>query len=211
MRVRWATVADVKSIARLWHHAWHGAHSKFVSPDALQLCTLRSFEARAQSSLFEQDTRASCPALSRRPTMLVAEEEGVTSFEEDNGLAGFAVISGGATLEHLYVDTNFQGHGIGSRLLHAAENVMLDERHNSVAHLVVAMRNLRAIKFYKRHAWYSADRLPAVSTWEPVHLEEAHASLTQAERDATSMRCTQFRKHLGYEGNPNDGEIGSTM
>ncbi len=155
-----------------------------------------------------------------RPTALVVDD-GPTS--SGTGIKGFAVIRGGAEVEHLYVEPDMQGHGIGSTLLTAAEQIMLEQRQCTHAHLVVAFRNQRAIRFYKRHAWITTDRLPWMSTapWEavrppelplpaPFHRDvDTRGGLTQQEVEATCMRCTSMKKFLGYSGNPNDGDWSS--
>lgn len=219
MRVRWATTADARQIASIWHSAWHAAHGHLVPRQTLSLCTLQSFERRVGVSLLEHD-----PALhQRRPTALIADD-GSTAAVDGTSVRGFAVIRGGAEVEHLYVQPDAQGHGIGSTLLAAAEKIMLEERHCTHAHLVVAFRNQRAINFYKRHAWIPTERLPWMSTapWEPARpLElpvpapflreiDVRGGLTREEFAATRMRCTSMKKFLGYSGNPNDGDWSSS-
>ena len=219
MRVRWATTADARQIASIWHSAWHAAHGHLVPRQTLSLCTLQSFERRVGVSLLEHD-----PALhQRRPTALIADD-GSTAAVDGMSVRGFAVIRGGAEVEQLYVQPDAQGHGIGSTLLAAAEKIMLEERHCTHAHLVVALRNQRAINFYKRNAWIPTERLPWMSTapWEPVrplelpvpapfHREvDVRGGLTREEFAATRMRCTSMKKFLGYSGNPNAGDWSSS-
>ena len=95
--IRWARAKDARSIAALWHRVWHATYSRHFTADALKLCTLNLFERAIGASLFEVD--ASLPIDERviRPTALVAEGT-------DSALHGFAVLRGGAELEHLYVD-----------------------------------------------------------------------------------------------------------
>ena len=196
-------------MARIWHNAWHAAHGHLVPQHTLALCTTQAFERRAALSLFEHD-----PVLQRpRPTALLANNGGSAH--------GFAIIRGGAEIEHIYVCPDSQGNGIGSGLLAAAEQIMLEERQSKLGHLVVAFRNQRAVRFYKRHAWITTDRQPWMSTapWEPVRPPElplpvgfrrdidTRGGLTQEEFDATQMRCVSMKKFLGYVGNPNDGGI----
>lgn len=218
MRVRWATPADARSLARVWHASWHAAHGHLVPQQTLGLCTVQSFERRVGVALFEHDP--SQPAPVPRPTALLAERG------SDSSTTGFTVIRGGAEIEHLYVDVDAQGRGVGGRLLAAAEEVMHEERGCRVSHLVVAYRNQRAIQFYKRNAWVGTDpRLPWMSTapWEAVWPPElpvpealrAHVdargsitALTDAELAATTIAsCVSMKKWLGFPGwNPNDGE-----
>ena len=211
--IRWARAKDARSIAALWHRVWHATYSRHFTADALKLCTLNLFERRVGASLFEVD--ASLPIDERviRPTALVAEGN-------DSALHGFAVLRGGAELEHLYVDPALHGTALGSSLLAASERILHTERGCDVAHLVVSVRNRRAVRFYERHGWVgSPPQQPWMSTapWEavrPPHGSESAeddgggvdlirgGGLTEEELIATKMRCTQMKKWLGYEQPP---------
>ena len=196
MRTRWATVADAQPIAKLWHRSWLLAHSTIVPAASLKQCTEESFAKRTHGSLFEQET-ASSPRITR-PTALIGEV--------NSSMVGFVIIRGGSEIEHFYVDGAHHGTGAASQLLSAAETAM-QEYGTTVAHLVVARRNLRAIKFYERHAYIATSRqswMTAESGWQQVLTDESYR-LTEDEIAATEMRCTAYKKFLGYEGNPNDG------
>ena len=205
--VRWAAIADAAPIAKLWHDVWHATYRRHVQKDALQLCGLPSFVRRVGVSLFErQDLSARL-----RPTALVAEQSAQA------GVCGFAIIRGGAEIEHIYVAPEAHGTGVASKLLVEAERVMLEERGCEVAHLVVSVSNLQARRFYEKHGWIGSSRQPWMSTapWQAVRPPELQlpddmrasglddrGGLTEAELAATTMRCTQYKKFLGFETGP---------
>lgn len=208
--IRWACVADAKSIAALWHRTWHATYARHVGPAAAAVCGLPCFERRVGASLFEADS--SLPEARRvvRPTALVAEQ-GV------EGIRGFAVVRGGAEVEHIYVAPEAHGSGLATELLAAAERVMLDERGCELAHLSVAVRNLRAYRFYERQGWVPSARHPRMSTapWQVVRPPElalpeavsmtvcdARGGLTKEELEATRMRGTLMKKFLGFDVGP---------
>lgn len=68
------------------------------------------------------------------------------------GLRGFAVVRPG-WLDHLYVDADCRGGGIGSALLDAARSASPGELH-----LWVFARNTRALAFYARHGAVEVER-----------------------------------------------------
>ena len=201
--IRWATSDDAPAIASLFHRAWLSAHAHLLQPGSETLCTLKSFERRLSSCLFEEDAALVQSRRKARPTALVVQR--------DDTICGFAVVSAGARLEHIYVDSSVRGNGIGAQLLATAESVMLHERDCTCGHLVVAARNLRAKRFYEKHAWIVTDRPPSQNTaanWVPLHPEDLQlppGGLTGAELAATRIACTHYKKFLGYDGNPNDG------
>jgi GNAT superfamily N-acetyltransferase len=207
-RFRWATLADVASIASLWHRTWHQTYAQHLRhrSGVLKRCDCKWFERRVGASLYEHD--GSEPEASRtvRPTALVAEHCG-------GGAVGFAVIGGGAEIQHIYVSHEQHGSGLAADLLAHAEQRML-ERGSELAHLVVAVSNLRARRFYEKHGWIATDRQPWMCTapWEAMRpaelrLPEPLASearddrggLTEEEIEMTTMRCGQFKKFLGYD------------
>ena len=81
-----------------------------------------------------------------------------------------------------------------------------------LAHLRVATRNLRAIRFYERNGYVGTAQQPWMSTepwqsfWPPeLALDEALRTtngLTAAELAATSMRGRAFKKFLGFDVGP---------
>ena len=202
-RLRWASAADATSVARLWHRAWHDAHASALSTHALSLCELHTFERRVGVSLFERNPSDDTV----RPTMLVMERCNDAAASSHDVVA-FAVVRGGAELEHIFVDSEVRGTRVASKLLAAAEDIMRNERGCDVAHLVVAARNARAIRFYEKNAWISTDRRPWMTTapWVPVRPPELRipaelsaqvdhsGGLTELEHAATRMRCRQYKK-----------------
>jgi ribosomal protein S18 acetylase RimI-like enzyme len=75
----------------------------------------------------------------------VVGEHEVWAAERDGRVAGFAALSE-AMLEHLYVDPDLQGGGLGSVLMDRAK-----ERRPAGFELWVFQRNEAAIRFYERH------------------------------------------------------------
>lgn len=199
-RVRWATAADAPAIAKLWHRVWHWTYARHKQADQLKLCGPHTFTRRISACIFERDTTVV------RPTALIAEDY--------NGVAlGFAVLRGGAEIEHLYVAPEHHGTGLGAALLGSAESILMDERQCEMAFLTVAVRNLQASRFYEKHGWVGTARLKSMSTapWEPYQppelavadapTGETHSQwgLTEDELDATRMRGMMLKKFLGYD------------
>jgi ribosomal protein S18 acetylase RimI-like enzyme len=200
--IRWASVADASPIALLWHRTWHATYARHVGPAAAAVCGIPCFERRVGASLYE-----SFSSEVARPTTLVAEQDG-------EGIRGFAIVRGGREIEHIYVAPEAHGTGLANKLLAAAEHTMLNERGCELAFLAVAVRNLRAYRFYERHGWVPTARHPQMSTapWQPVRPPElalpeterrrvcdAHGGLTEEELEATRMRGTLMKKFLGYD------------
>lgn len=209
MRLRWATAADASVLASLWHRTWHHTYARHLTPEAQSLCGPDSFRRRVAVSLFEVDPTAAPPT--PRPTTLVAEP-----CNGGGRIAGFAMLRGGAELAHLYVAPEAHGTGLASHLLQNLESVLYEQRGCEVAHLSVAVRNLRAVRFYEKHGWVGTPKGPWMSTapWQPSRPEElpldlddaslrAHVlgqcGLTAEERSATTMRGTLMKKYLGYD------------
>ena len=219
--MRWASARDAGTLAALWHRVWHSTYRRHVQPELLKHCTLPFFERRALASLFEHD--CSLPVRSRvaRSTALLAEHE-----HGGTRLCGFAIIRGGTQIAHIYVEPEAHGTGVGRELLAAAEHEMYHERGCEVAHLVVSVRNLRALRFYEKYGWIGSDRQAWMKTepWEAVPVpcgcsasdamptqdggtgvaarETSRLdseSFTSDELEATNMRCTAMKKFLGYD------------
>jgi hypothetical protein len=162
---------------------------------------------RVGCSLFETDpTRR--PRVTRT-TALVAEEN-------DAALVGFVILRGGVEIEHIYTAPESHGTGIGKQLLLAAEDVMYNERGSELAHLTCSVRNLRAQRFYEKYGWVATGRQAWMTTspWQrfrppelplPERLRaqgmrlDERGGLTEDEVEATRMRCTMFKKILGYQ------------
>ena len=197
LRTRWATDADVRQIAQLWHRSWLDAHERLIPRRALAHCTQHSFVKRALGCVYEEDTTS---LRSRRPTALLAEV--------DSKLMAFTVIRGGNEIEHFFVQASAHGTGVASTLLQHAELVMQDERGSETAWLVCATGNARALKFYEKHAWARTPRQSWMNPapWVPSLIgSDMDAALTDNEVAATTLRCTAMKKMLGFDANPNDG------
>ena len=105
-------------------------------------------------------------------TNTVLREHEVLVAELDGRIAGFAAMSKGDLLEHLYVDPDLQGRGIGSELLRRAK-----ERMPHGFRLWVFQANAQARRFYERHGLRvveltdgagNEERTPdALYEWEP--------------------------------------------
>lgn len=86
-------------------------------------------------------------------SLLVAREDGIVGF------VMFTVESGGyeqdtarGVVENLYVEPDYRGRGIGSRLLAAAEQGLADRGVDAIA-LDVMAANGRAREFYRDHGF----------------------------------------------------------
>jgi GNAT superfamily N-acetyltransferase len=128
--LRAATLADVDSIAAVWHAAWRDGHLGHV-PDALvPERTLAEFRRRVPQ---------------RIPTSIVAEDaEGVVAFvtvEHDE-------------LEQLMVAGRARGTDTAARLLSVGEALIAE--HHPTAWLSVVAGNARARRFYAREGWHDA-------------------------------------------------------
>lgn len=207
--IRWAGAADALPLARLWHRTWHATYARHLQPDARKLCSLESFERRVGASLFEQDTMTPAAGGSDapRPTSLLVDGAG-------GDCIAFAMIRGGIELAHLYVAPEEHGSGVAASLLMHAERVLHEERSCELAYLSVAVRNLRAIRFYEKHGWVSSSRQAWMRTqpWQSVRPDELRLSddaaagaldeyggLTEEEHHATTMRGQSMKKFLGYD------------
>lgn len=198
MRFRWATATDRHELARVWQRAWHKAHAAIVDcPRALAQCNVESFDRRLV--LFERNHER-YEELHIRPTALVVEER-------SSRILGFAIIRHGNALEQFYIDNDVQGTGVGTKLLAATEATML-KQGCEVAHLIVAMRNARANRFYERRGWLVTGSQPWMheeTPWYPYHepsVDGRRAEEMATDRlatDAPSMRCTRYKKFLGYD------------
>ena len=220
-RLRWAGVADARAIADLWHRVWHLTYGRHLHPDVDRAkLDVDCFQRRVGFSLFEHNSTAD--EFSPRPTALLAMEgpggeDGSSSSSstcKGDNLQGFVIVRGGVEIEHFYLHPDVQGTGLAQRLLANAEHTMLEERGCTVAHLSVASRNLRALRFYEKHGWVPTPPRPWMTTdpWVPVRpLElpvqsalkdaavEQRGGLTEEELEAMTMRGTRLKKILGYD------------
>ena len=201
--IRWASSADAAKIASLWHEVWHETYSRHVPPKSLPHCGLPYFSWRGANSLFEHDSTLSADRQVARPTALVVEGG---QRRQHGGIRGFAVVRGGSEIEQFYVQPEARGSGIAATLLDAAEDAML-ERDCHVAHLVVAVRNLRALRFYEKHGWIETEQQQSwmsTAPWEPVvspSLADAgsHGASVREGEAAAQMLCTKLKKFVGYD------------
>jgi ribosomal protein S18 acetylase RimI-like enzyme len=83
----------------------------------------------------------------------VMPEQEVLVAEEEGTIIGFLAMAHGDTLEHLYVDPDSQGRGVGGALLERAK-----ERMPGGFSLWVFQQNLQARRFYERHGLTLVER-----------------------------------------------------
>jgi ribosomal protein S18 acetylase RimI-like enzyme len=76
----------------------------------------------------------------------VLREQEVLVAEQNGGIVGFVAMAHGNFLEHLYVDPDSQGRGVGSVLLMRAK-----QRMPNGFRLWLFQQNTQARRFYERH------------------------------------------------------------
>lgn len=119
-------------MARLWHSGWHEAHRQHVPKALTDLRTETDFARRLRA--------CTDPIL--------------TAGSYDAPL-GFAIVRG-AELYQFFVGLPARGTGFATRLIGAAEDAL----HTSgveTARLDVIPENARAIRFYERSGWRTAE------------------------------------------------------
>mmetsp|Transcript_19387 Transcript_19387/g.35089 ORF Transcript_19387/g.35089 Transcript_19387/m.35089 type:complete len:194 (-) Transcript_19387:12-593(-) len=129
---------DPDAIARVWYESYQASHAHLVDPMVMRHRDLDSFKMRVRVRL-----------ANKVPTLLAVDGHGVC--------VGLAVLNPKeAEVEQLFVRRT--GHGIGSRLLRAAEQelVRYGIRHS---HLCCVAGNTPAFGFYERHGWKKQARL----------------------------------------------------
>lgn len=104
------------------------------------------------------------------------------TFVYDDGIVrGFICVEAGE-VKKLYVDTFFQGKGIGAELLEYAI------KEQNVTYLWALEKNVRGIKFYERHGF--------AVTGEKVFEEGTTEYLVKMKSQTTIERITQMEQYL---------------
>jgi len=119
---------DARSLARLWHDAWHDAHARIVPEQLVMARVPGSFSRRIVGKI---------------PTCTIAEIDGEP--------VGFCVITG-EELESMFVDKAARGTGV-AELLMADGEVRLGEKGVVTAQLYCVHGNDRAYRFYEKNGW----------------------------------------------------------
>jgi len=126
--IRPAELADIDTVARIWHAGWRDGHLGHVPDALLRHRTYETFPPR------------------------VADRLGQTWVAEDaGGVVGFVVVIGDE-VEQVYVAATARGTGIAGELLGRAE-VEVREAGHRTAWLAVVAGNSRARRFYERCGW----------------------------------------------------------
>lgn len=179
---RRATSADAATCAKLWHASWHHAHGLIADSSTVSQRTVPSFQRRVQEIL---------------PYMLVATSEEMGS----GNILGLAVPRN-SVLEQLYIDPSRLGSGIGSALLQAAEDQLKRTAHGGIAEVIVAKRNLRAIRFYEKHGWSKgaggragSNTVTALGTSSTLNAALRERVVAE-KRQRGGMICSLFSKDL---------------
>jgi GNAT superfamily N-acetyltransferase len=128
MQVRFADIAEIDNLARLWHEVWHEAHAALVPPELTCLRTLDSFRERLQAAL--PDVRVGGP---------LGAPFGFCALKDDE-------------LNQLFVSLEVRGSGVAAALIADAE-ARLAERGIETAWLACAIGNQRAARFYEKSGW----------------------------------------------------------
>ena len=128
IKIRDAEAAEVETLAKLWHDAWHEAHASIVPPELTRMRTLQNFTTRMREAL-DRTRVAGAPD---RP-------------------GGFCIIKGDE-LDHLFVALHARGSGAAAALLADAE-ARLAAAGVRLAWLACAIGNERAARFYEKSGW----------------------------------------------------------
>lgn len=128
--LRMASPTDCEAIARVWHAAWHDAHTGVVPARLLPHRGLAHF----------RDLATACAG---RITVAVQAQH----------VVGF-VAADDDELELLFVGAAARGTGVADALIAHAER-QISERH-ALAYLLVVDGNVRAQRFYQRHGFRDA-------------------------------------------------------
>lgn len=125
--LRVASPDDCEAIARVWHDAWHDAHTEIVPSGLLPHRGLPHFRALAASQL-----------------------GGITVAVQADEIVGFVGIEDDE-LELLFVAAAARGTGVADVLIaHAQQEI---SEHYALAYLLVVDQNARARRFYERHGF----------------------------------------------------------
>lgn len=126
--LRWATDADVATLARIWYEGWQDAHATLLPDELRALRTEASFAERLRARL--ADTR-------------VLHTEGKPQ--------GFATLRDNE-LYQLFLDRSLRGSGAADVLMQDVE-LQLRERGHRDIYLDCAVGNDRAARFYDKRGW----------------------------------------------------------
>src|SRR5215813_6218001 len=142
--LRPASLADVDTIAALWHSGWIDGHLGHV-PEALH----------AHRRLEDFQRRVPPRIASTTVAMLEGNIVGFVTLHDDE-------------IEQLYVAASARGGGVAPALIRHGERA-IGERY-STAWLAVAVGNARARRFYERQGWSDVAALdyPAETAAGPV-------------------------------------------
>lgn len=131
---------DVDELARLWYDGWHAGHADLVPAALTQYRDLDSFRVRIMRD---------------RASFFLSKDGPITT--------GFIRIVG-SELDQFYVAPSMIGQGVAAPLIEAAEAQMGDMGVTR-AHLIAAVKNIRAIRFYEKHGWANCGaRMETVAT-----------------------------------------------
>ena len=126
--IRAARSEDVRTLAKLWHDAWHGSHEPFVPQELTRLRTEESFADRLTAMI--------------EHTFLGADALGPMGF----------VVAKRDEIDQIFVAPRARGTGLAHELLAHGENC-LAKSGTRIAHLYVIEPNARARAFYEKHGW----------------------------------------------------------
>ncbi len=127
--VRSAGMADLPSIAQLYHRVWHDTHGPYM-PRAERDARDEAFFLNRMASLM--------------PNIVVGQDE--------RGIIGFAAWKG-SRLGQVFLDPSARGSGLAQSLMTAAERGLRDQ-DIAEAELHCLVGNERAKRFYERAGWH---------------------------------------------------------
>ena len=149
---RCAARADLGPLSRLWHDAWHDAHSAYLPPALVAARTRADFRARLAGLL----PAARLVGPGDAPLGLCIAEEGV--------------------LSQLFVAAAVRGRGIGARLLADGE-ARIAAAGRLAAQLHCHPANTAALRFYQSHGWRIGGRDLSTVTTPKGAVEIEHLTL----------------------------------
>jgi GNAT superfamily N-acetyltransferase len=145
--IRYATLNDARSISTIYQQSTQRAYQDVMSEAPIYSRLLDRLEP------FWVQKLAIPPTKEQR--LLVAEYEGQVLGFVEIGAATYPeeiATEGTGELHFLFVTPDFMGHGIGSRLLARATELLREDGYRQ-AILWVFSRNLQARRFYERQGW----------------------------------------------------------
>tara|TARA_R110000796_G_scaffold4244_30_gene16407 strand:+ start:6293 stop:6769 length:477 start_codon:yes stop_codon:yes gene_type:complete len=132
MKIKPAQVADTAVLADVWYKGWYQAHAQIVPPALVNLRTPAEFAGRIAAHLGQTHVAW-----------------------QDDQIVGFFMLDQDEIYQ-FYVNRPYQGTGVATRLMQAAEDALGD----GLKWLACSVGNERAAAFYEKCGWTQAGAIP---------------------------------------------------